>query len=596
MPSLLIIGGTSTDILHLDSQTVPSAGGAGMYTAMAAHRCKTHVSLFAPKPNPIPDVLQPIAERLTEWLGPIVDPEDGLPHFEISQRGGKTEYLKATFGAESTLTPEMLPNDLSKYDCIHVVPLGDAQKQLDFITACRARGAKKISAGTYIIGVDKSPHLIHDIIAQTDIFFMNQSEAVGLFGSLEAAHTESGKLLFITLGADGACIIQGDHKTFIPSAPTTELDPTGAGDTFCGATLAYLTQGKHPIMAAQHAVPLAAQMIAHVGPAALLFNEPAPAIPSSPKAQTNLIQIQKISQIVAALNEASPFNFISPELPPAYHLKTLDYFFAVTLQQFSFWNEQNNRYHTPLIAPLGGVNQKGAFYLFDAYRCRLESDADFCSPERQANLSRAELLEIFRADDGSDPMPALDLHLEMANAYGRDMLALHLTPETVLQKSRASANPLATLISILNKVGGYKEDPLRKKSGLLALILNQRPEAFLTFASGEQVEPVIDYHLMRSCLRVGLVDILDEELKTKIANRELISPEDEWAIRHTAYQAIEQVVDLSGKSTGAVDWFFFGARKRCPEMTEPECALCQIDSVCAHRKELFQPVLRTSFY
>jgi len=594
--TLLIIGGTSTDILHLDSQTVPSAGGAGMYTAMAAHRCGSNVSLFAPNPNPIPDVLQPIADRLTEWLGPIVDPEDGLPHFEISQRGGKTEYLKATFGAESTLTPEMLPNDLSKYDCIHIVPLGNAQKQLSFVEVCRNRGAKKISAGTYLISVNESPEHVRSIMKNTDIFFMNQSEAIGLFGSLEAAHTEASKLLFITLGADGACVIQGNHKTFIPSVPTTELDPTGAGDTFCGATLAYLVQGKHPIMAAQHAIPLAAQMIAHVGPTALLFNEPAPEIPASPKAQTNPTQIQRISKMVAALDEASPFNFISPELPPAHHPKSLDYFFAVTLQQFSFWNEQNNRYHTPLVAPLGGVSQKGAFYLFDAYKRRLESDADFCSPARQANLSRAELLEIFKADDGSDPMPALDLHLEMANAYGRDMLALHLTPETVLQKAQASATPLATLISILDNVGGYKEDPLRKKSGLLALILNQRPESFLTFADGEQVEPVIDYHLMRSCLRVGLVDILPEELKTKITNRELISPADEWAIRLTAYRAIEEVVALSGKSTGAVDWFFFGARKRCPEMTEPECALCQIDSVCTHRKELFQPVLRTTFY
>ncbi len=594
--SLLIIGGTSTDILHLDSQTLPSAGGAGMYTAMAAHRCGSNVSLFAPNPNPVPDVLQPIADRLAEWLGPIVEPEEGLPHFEISQRGGKTEYLKATFGAESTLTPDMLPTNLSKYDCIHIVPLGNAQKQLSFVEACRNSGAKKISAGTYLISVNESPEQVRSIMKNTDIFFMNQSEAIGLFGSLEAAHTEAGKLLFITLGADGACVIQGNHKTFIPSVPTTELDPTGAGDTFCGATLAYLAQGKHPVMAAQHAVPLAAQMIAHVGPTALLFNEAAPAIPSSPKAQTNPAQIKKISKMVAALDEAAPFNFISPELPPAYHPKALDYFFAVTLQQFSFWNEKNNRYHTPLIAPLGGVSQKGAFYLFDAYRRRLESDADFCSPERQANLSRAELLEIFKADDGSDPMPALDLHLEMANAYGRDMLALRLTPETVLQKARASATPLATLISILDKVGGYKEDPLRKKSGLLALILNQRPEAFLTFAAGEQVEPVIDYHLMRSCLRVGLVDILDEDLKTKITNRELISPADEWAIRLTAYRAIEEVVALSGKSTGAVDWFFFGARKRCPEMTEPECSLCQIDSVCAHRRELFQPVLRTSFY
>jgi hypothetical protein len=47
---------------------------------------------------------------------------------------------------------------------------------------------------------------------------------------------------------------------------------------------------------------------------------------------------------------------------------------------------------------------------------------------------------------------------------------------------------------------------------------------------------------------------------------------------------------------GAVDWFFFNARKRCPEMTEPDCKNCALDSVCAHRKDLFQPVRRTIFY
>jgi len=70
----------------------------------------------------------------------------------------------------------------------------------------------------------------------------------------------------------------------------------------------------------------------------------------------------------------------------------------------------------------------------------------------------------------------------------------------------------------------------------------------------------------------------------------------EFVVRYPAYRAIEQVVALSGKGTGAVDWYFFGARKRCPEMSEPECRFCQVDPVCAHRKGLFQPVLRTSFY
>jgi hypothetical protein len=46
-----------------------------------------------------------------------------------------------------------------------------------------------------------------------------------------------------------------------------------------------------------------------------------------------------------------------------------------------------------------------------------------------------------------------------------------------------------------------------------------------------------------------------------------------------------------------VNGLIFGnARKRCPEMTEPECESCPFDPVCAHRKAFFQPILRTTFY
>jgi hypothetical protein len=257
---------------------------------------------------------------------------------------------------------------------------------------------------------------------------------------------------------------------------------------------------------------------------------------------------------------------------------------------------RDNHYDRPLIARTGSVELKGSDYLWEAYRRRVEADPDFCSPGRQANLSREELLEVFRADNGDDPMPALDLHLEQARSYGRDMLALQFTPQAVLEKATASDQPLQTFLLTLDQIGGYKEDPLRKKSSLLAMILNQRPENLLPLRDDEEVAPVIDYHALRSCLRMGLVDVIENELKNKLINRQIISPAEEWAVRYAAYRATEQVVTLSGKSTGAVDWFFFSARKRCPEMSEPECQLCQVDPVCAHRKELFQPVLRTSFY
>jgi hypothetical protein len=176
------------------------------------------------------------------------------------------------------------------------------------------------------------------------------------------------------------------------------------------------------------------------------------------------------------------------------------------------------------------------------------------------------------------------------------MLALDLTPSIMLAQVAGSPTPLRTFLSQLDHVGGYKEDPWRKKSTLLALILNQRPEAFLPFGAEEQPAPVIDYHLMRSCLRVGLIDVQDERLAQRLSERKLVEPAGESAVRQAAYQAIDQIVALSGKSMGAVDWFFFNARRRCPEMTEPECNLCALDPLCAHRKELFQPVLRTTFY
>ena len=519
-----------------------------------------------------------------------------MPHFEISYRSGKTEYIQASLDAEAMLTPAILPADLSRYDHIHLIPLGDALTQLSFLRACRRRGAKQISAGTAMIIIEKQEMTVRAIMEESDIFFMNGNESKALFGSLEAAGSELGKVLYITRGDKGVIVVQGDTTTIIPAAPAVEIDPTGAGDTFCGATLAYLLQNDHPIMAARRAMPLAAEMIAHIGPTALLFDDPPPESPLDPRIQVNAERVRSVARQIAACSDMPPFPFVSPFLPPAGHPQALDYFFAVTLQQFSFWSVRDNRYEQPLIATIGDQALKGSDYLFYAFWRRLKQEPDFCFPKRQANLSREELLETFRADNGDDPMPALDLHLREARRYGRDMLALQLTPQIVLQRAIASFQPLQTLMASLDQISGYKEDPLRKKSGLLALILNQRPEQFLPLEAGEQVDPVIDYHLMRSCLRIGLIDVVDQELNSKLAKRQIVSAAEEWAVRNGAYRAIEMIVALSGKSTGAVDYFFFGARKRCPEMSEPECWHCQVDPVCAHLKELFQPVLRTPFY
>ncbi len=320
-------------------------------------------------------------------------------------------------------------------------------------------------------------------------------------------------------------------------------------------------------------------------------------LPLDPRVQVNEAQVRRVAQTISTLSEAPPYPWVGPTLPPAGHPKALDYLFAATLQQFSFWTVRDNRYHRPLIAPIGGVELKGSDYLWAAFTRALENDAEFCSPERQANLSREELLAVFRADDGGDPMPALDLHLEQARQYGQDMLALQLTPQDVVEMALASSQPLQTFLLTLDQVGGYKEDPLRKKSLLLAMALHDRPERFLPLRDDEQIAPIMDYHLMRSCLRLGLIDVVDGELEAKLTDRQIVSPAEEWAVRYPAYLAYDGLLTLSGRSPSAVNGLIFqNARKRCPEMTEPECQACPFDPVCAHRKAFFQPVLRTTFY
>jgi hypothetical protein len=446
---------------------------------------------------------------------------------------------------------------------------------------------------------------------------MNENEANLLFGGADKAEAQPGQIIFVTLAERGALVIQGDHVTHVPGHPANEFDPTGAGDTFCGATLAHLARREHPVMAARAAVLLSAEMISAVGPTRLLSDAPAATPSIDPRVRVDEDQVQRIAQLIAHLPEVQPFRFVGDFFPYVDDAGALDWFFAVTLQQFGFWEQRKTdqqgtatqgnsdklhdavspwRYAHPLIAMIDGRTLKGSDYLFAAYRRMIDRDGGFFTPNRQATLTTGEFAAVLRADDGSNPMPAFRLHLQLAQSYGRDLLALGLTPRDMVERANRMENPRTVFLSMLDHIGGYKEDPLRKKSMLLALILEQRPERFLRPAPGEEAPPVIDYHLMRSSLRTGLVEVMDDELRSKLIGREALSAAEEWAVRCAVYQAIQRVQAQSGRSMGAVDWFFFNARRRCPEMTEPECANCAIDAVCGHRKELFQPVRRTTYY
>ena len=596
MTHLLVIGSPSLDTIHIDGQTFNTVGGAGMYVAMAAKWSGVNVSLFGPRPDEIPDVMQAFASRLDEWIGPEV-PLDKIPHFEITHFGDKAEYSKSSVDSELNVDFGLFPDDLSMYDAVHITAMGDPEVQKAFYEKCQSQGARLISMGTWLGNIKDKLQIAKFLVEKSNIFFMNEEEALFLFGSLDAVNARTGQTFFITQAEKGALVIQGDYRTQVPGVKAEIKDPTGAGESFCGSALANILLNTHPVMAAMQAARTAAEKISDVSANALMRDTHPSSIPLDRRVRINPYQVKEVSAVVQNLPDADPFSFVGDHLPPVDNPYALDYFFAVTLQQFGFWTTIDGYYHKPLIADIDGVARKGSVYMYYAFMRPLKNDPDFYSPQRQAEITLDEFGDIFRADDGSIQMPALKMHLQQANQYGRDMLALGLTPRTMIEKAMQSPTPLKTFLMMLDHIGGYKEDPIRKKSNLLALSLTQRPEAFLEFGEDEAVKPVVDYHCMRSILRTGLVEVLDFDLRKKIAQRQLLQPDEEWAVRFAGYHIQKQVEERSGKPIGAVDWFFFNyMRSHCPEMTDPECSDCALNDICSKRKKLFQPVIRTTFY
>ena len=593
MNRLVVIGGASLDTLHFSGRKARSAGGAGLYTSLAARRAGAWVFMVAPRPEPMPSELE-TAAGLIDWRGPKVA-ADQLPTFEIAHHpGGRTEMLDAQLRAESVLGPADLPDDLAG-DLVFLIAMAEPRQQLALLDELRARGCR-VACGAYMCAVDQRPETVRRIFAGADIFFCNEREALVLFGDLDTARTAPGKLLFVTLGERGAMVIQGELATDVAGIEAMELDPTGAGDTFSGTTLALLQQGFHPVRAARHGVAAAAEMVQRVGPEALLEPPPAPPAATDLRARVDRRRIARIAPVLRELRQLQAFPFVGPLFPPPGDERALDFFFAATLQQFGFWVDEEGRYARPVIATLAEEALKGSDLLWACFLRWLEQAPRELTPEGQSALSHETLTHRLRAGDGSAPFPAAADRLRLANSFGRDLGAMGLTPAGILARANRSPRPVAALLAALDHVGGYKEDPLRKKSALLALILRQRPEGFLNRVEGDTIPPIVDYHVQRSCLRTGIVRVDDAELLERLEGRHLVDAADEWAVRRASHDAMLELVEASGRQMEVVDWFFFRNRTRCPEMTEPDCNVCPLDGVCAKEKALFQPVHRTSFY
>lgn len=305
-----------------------------------------------------------------------------------------------------------------------------------------------------------------------------------------------------------------------------------------------------------------------------------------PAAVPDLDRLDALAKLLVG-GKFEPFHFDTPpeNFPPVGHPRALEFFFAVVMHQFGFWEMTDGVWSRSLYALVDGERLKG-------------SDFVFRSASKSLAEGKSDVTE-FLDDSGSCPLPMLEAHRQISAQY-RAYAATH-PPAAIVAEANASGRPLEHLMEQLTLFPGYAEDPYRKKAMLLAMTLANRPEKWLGRADGGELTgwaPVVDYHIQRTSLRTGIVRVPDDTLRDQLVARRALTADQEDAVRRATFDAIQELSRRSGMSHAAIDFLFFQARRRCPESREEaiDCPQCPLEPACAKLKEMFQPVFRTTAY
>ncbi|MEO8738223.1 MAG: sugar kinase [Casimicrobiaceae bacterium] len=84
--------------------------------------------------------------------------------------------------------------------------------------------------------------------------------------AIAAFHDAGAEIVAIKMGADGCLVSDGSSVEHLPGHRVEEVDPTGAGDCFCGAFVALLERGQSPHEAGRVANAAGALSVTRRGP------------------------------------------------------------------------------------------------------------------------------------------------------------------------------------------------------------------------------------------------------------------------------------------------------------------------------------------
>jgi len=263
---------TIDDLVFPDGTTAMGlCGGNAIFAAIGGRLWSTRVGLAARIGPDYPQShvrsLEAAGIRLA--LSPTSAPSiHNWALYETADRRRFINWLDAGSHLAQSLRPAEVPIEASHARVCHIAPMPlEVQSKL----------VKHLARTTALVSLDPHDEYVSgaearllEVLGQVDLFLPSRQEAKLLFGrdapeEAALAFARCGpRVVAIKLGADGS-LVYGPHlerPVHVPAVAVNALDPTGAGDAFCGAfCVSYGQQSAGDVLEAARRATVAASFI-----------------------------------------------------------------------------------------------------------------------------------------------------------------------------------------------------------------------------------------------------------------------------------------------------------------------------------------------
>lgn len=248
--SLLTVGSVAFDVLETPfGKTGKILGGAATYITLAASYFTQKNNLVAIVGDDFPQSMRSVLEnRGINTEG--VEVRKGEKTFYWSGKYHDNMNVRDTVEVQLNVMGDFDPQIPKSFQGAKYLMLGNTSPTIQKSVLDRLhKRPKLVMLDTMNLWIENTYDDLRTVLREVDILTINDEEARMLskeYSLRKAAKIilEMGpKMLIIKKGEHGALLFHGNNVFFAPALPLEEVfDPTGAGDTFAGGFIGYLTE------------------------------------------------------------------------------------------------------------------------------------------------------------------------------------------------------------------------------------------------------------------------------------------------------------------------------------------------------------------